>query len=201
MPAESGDECCRKRDIFLSGWLRTAMKDAYVGLLRAANPHALHNAAEAAPAEVVGELLHTGYFKLDALDHNGRTPLQAAIASGNVGAALHLLQHGADPGPKRGPLPEGRKGMAGVWEPPVVYQRGKHPTVTHHGPMLPNKPPLHMAVELGHHSVVDVLLQAGADAWAQDNEGRHVGDYYRRSMCEKMTEVLERHAKEIGREL
>jgi cytohesin len=131
---------------------------------------ALHRAAAAGHADVVGALLDRS-AQVDARDYGGGTALHAAAAHGHADAAAALLDRGADPSaPDEEGLTPLHFAARGGHEAAaaLLLKRGADPNARGKFTGMP----LHEAAEHGHQAMVELLLARGGLANARSG-GSH----------------------------
>jgi len=153
--------------------------DAVMTLLaNGANPRAvdtdgntaLHFAARSSDPGVAA-LLRDAAAEIDPLNAEGQTPLGVACAAGNWRLAKFLLERGAKPEPVGG-QPVLLAAAGGEDDDPggvLLLLKFKAKVDARDGA---GRSALHHAAFAGHRSIVEALLQAGADASAVDSLGR-----------------------------
>ncbi len=130
----------------------------------------LHHAARSTDPGVAA-LLRDAAAEIDALNHEGHSPLGVACAAGNWRLAKFLLERGALAEPPGG-QPALLAAAAADEDDPAGVQlllRFKAKVGT---PGRDGRTPLHEAALAGHADIVATLLAAGADAQARDHVGR-----------------------------
>lgn len=141
---------------------------------------ALHYAASYGNKSILWLLVEEG-ASLDLHNINGRTPLHEAVASGNLSMAWYLIVKGANVGlaDAHGNEP-GHLVARQSYEPQdlAAWQRLRttFDMLREHGADFNHKDsqgltPLHYAASLGHDSIVQKLLDCGAQATLADGEG------------------------------
>ena len=130
----------------------------------------LHHAARSTDPGVAA-LLRDAAAELDALNHEGFSPLGVACASGNWRLARFLLERGARPEPEGG-QPALLAAAAPEEDDPAGVQlllkfKARVGTAGREG-----RTALHEAALAGHADIVAALLAAGADPQARDGAGR-----------------------------
>lgn len=129
---------------------------------------ALQHAARSTDPAVVALLLDAG-AQVDALNHEGISPLGIACAAGNWRLAKYLLEHGAKAEPAGG-QPALLSAAAGEDEAIGVQLLLKHKAKVDargtHG-----RTALLQACQAGNEDIVGALLDAGADRNAHDQSG------------------------------
>lgn len=131
---------------------------------------ALHFAARSSDPGVAA-LLRDAAAELDPLNADGLTPLGVACAAGNWRLGRFLLERGAKPEPASGqPVLLAAAGgedddPAGV----LLLLKFKAKVDARDGD---GRSALHQAAFAGHRTIVEALLEAGADAAAVDAQGR-----------------------------
>ena len=130
----------------------------------------LHHAARSTDPGVAA-LLRDAAAELDALNHEGFSPLGVACASGNWRLARFLLERGARPEPEGG-QPALLAAAATEEDDPAGVQlllkfKARVGTAGREG-----RTALHEAALAGHVDIVAALLGAGADPQARDGGGR-----------------------------
>ena len=130
----------------------------------------LHHAARSSDPGVAA-LLRDAAAEIDALNHEGVTPLGIACVAGNWRLAKFLLERGARPEPQDG-LPVLLAAAATEEDDPVGVQlllkhKAKVDTRNRQG-----RSALHEAALAGHADIIAALLQAGADVQARDAQER-----------------------------
>ncbi len=130
----------------------------------------LHHAARSSDPGVAA-LLRDAAAELDALNHDGVTPLGIACASGNWRLARFLLERGA-----KTELPDASPALlaaAGGEDDDIA---GVQLLLKHKARVdardRQGRSALHEAARAGHAEIVGALLAAGADVQASDGEGR-----------------------------
>ena len=130
----------------------------------------LHHAARSSDPGVAA-LLRDAAADIDALNHDGVTPLGIACGCGNWRLARFLLERGAKadlPGASPALLSAAggeEDDVAGVQL--LLKHKAKADARDARG-----RSALHEAARAGHHEIVGVLLAAGADVHARDADGR-----------------------------
>ena len=114
---------------------------------------ALHFAAEKNNLDVVHKLLLDG-AKLNTSDEEGHTALALACAKGNVRVVQRMLLNA------QYPLVSGHG-----------FVKRRHPPMINLTDDM-GRTPLHRAAEAGHHEIVKLLLEAGANAEVLDRENK-----------------------------
>ncbi|ODS63902.1 MAG: hypothetical protein ABS41_04450 [Arenimonas sp. SCN 70-307] len=128
----------------------------------------LHHAARSTDPAVAALLLDAGAV-LEAVNHEGFTPLGVACASGNWRLARFLIERGARPDPAEG-QPALLAAAAGDDDPAGVQLLLRHKArVDARGQR--QRSALHLACAAGNVEVVAALLDAGADRNARDADG------------------------------
>ncbi|MBO9717444.1 MAG: ankyrin repeat domain-containing protein [Pseudoxanthomonas sp.] len=130
----------------------------------------LHHAARSTDPGVAA-LLRDAAADIDALNHEGFSPLGIACASGNWRLAKFLLERGARPEPAGG-QPALLAAAATEEDDPAGVQlllKFKAKAAT---PGRDARTALHEAALAGHADIVDALLAAGADPSSRDAGGR-----------------------------
>ncbi|BCT92302.1 hypothetical protein LYSHEL_13260 [Lysobacter helvus] len=130
----------------------------------------LHHAARSSDPGVAA-LLRDAAAEVDAINHDGLTPLGIACAAGNWRLARFLLERGAKP-ERAGATPV-LLAAAGTEEDDVagVQLLLKHKAKADARDAR-SRSALHEAARAGHVEIVDMLVAAGADVQAQDIDGR-----------------------------
>ena len=130
----------------------------------------LHHAARSTDPGVAA-LLRDAAAEVDALNHEGQSPLAIACAAGNWRLARFLLERGARPEPAQGQ--PALLSAAGTDEddPAGVQLLLKHKAKVDARDAR-GRSALHAACLAGHAEIVATLLAAGADAQARDDGGR-----------------------------
>ncbi|HUH90942.1 MAG TPA: ankyrin repeat domain-containing protein [Lysobacter sp.] len=154
--------------------------DAVTTLLaNGANPRAvdgegntpLHFAARSSDPGVAA-LLRDAAAELDALNHDGLSPLGVACAAGNWRLARFLLERGARPEPAGG-QPALLAAAGGEEDDPagvsLLLKLKAHANARN----AAGRTALHEAARAGHREIVAALLAAGADPAVTDEESRH----------------------------
>ncbi|KGM52778.1 ankyrin [Lysobacter concretionis Ko07 = DSM 16239] len=154
--------------------------DAVTTLLaNGANPRAvdgegntpLHFAARSSDPGVAA-LLRDAAAELDALNHDGLSPLGVACAAGNWRLARFLLERGARPEPAGG-QPALLAAAGGEEDDPagvsLLLKLKAHANARN----AAGRTALHEAARAGHGEIVAALLAAGADPALTDEESRH----------------------------
>ncbi|MCA0197133.1 MAG: ankyrin repeat domain-containing protein [Proteobacteria bacterium] len=130
----------------------------------------LHHAARSTDPGVAA-LLRDAAAEIDALNHDGFSPLGVACASGNWRLARFLLERGARPEPEGGQpallaaAATEEDDIAGV----QLLLKFKARVAT---PGRDGRTALHEAALAGHADIAAALLAAGADPQARDAAGR-----------------------------
>src|SRR5690606_14410205 len=130
----------------------------------------LHHAARSTDPGVAA-LLRDAAAELEALNHDGLSPLGVACAAGNWRLARFLLERGARPEPAGGqPALLAAAGSdeddpAGV----LLLLRHKAKANARDGR---GRSALHEAAVAGHAAICQALLEAGAEVDVRDGEGR-----------------------------
>lgn len=130
----------------------------------------LHHAARSSDPGVAA-LLRDAAAEIDALNHDGATPLAIACMAGNWRLAKFLLERGARPHPQGGqPV---LLAAAGTEEddPAGVQLLLKHKAKVD-GRDAQGRSALHVAALAGHVDIIAALLAAGADMHARDSVQR-----------------------------
>lgn len=130
----------------------------------------LHHAARSSDPGVVALLLDAT-AEIDALNHEGRTPLGIACVAGNWRLAKFLLQHGARPDPASG-LPVLLAAAATEEDDPAGVQLLLKHKAKLDARDAEGRSALHEAAFAGHADIVSALLAAGADVQARDQRER-----------------------------
>ena len=126
----------------------------------------LHHAARSSDPGVAA-LLRDAAAEIDALNHEGVTPLGIACVAGNWRLAKFLLERGAKPEPQNG-LPVLLAAAATEEDDPVGVQLLlKHKAKANTGDSQ-GRSALHEAALAGHADIIAALLHAGADVQARD---------------------------------
>jgi len=130
----------------------------------------LHHAARSSDPGVVA-LLRDAAAEIDALNHEGLTPLGIACVAGNWRLAKFLLERGARPDPHGG-RPVLLAAAATEEDDPAGVQlllKHKARVDTRNAD---GRTALHEAARAGHCEIVELLLGAGAQAEVRDADGR-----------------------------
>lgn len=130
----------------------------------------LHHAARSSDPGVAA-LLRDAAAEIDALNHDGHTPLGVACSAGNWRLAKYLLERGARCEPGEGP-PALLAAAATEEDDPAGVQlllKHKAKVDTRDGR---GRSALHQAALAGHADIAEALLAAGADLHARDEQQR-----------------------------
>ena len=130
----------------------------------------LHHAARSTDPGVAA-LLRDAAADIDALNHDGFSPLGVACASGNWRLAKFLLERGARPEPADG-QPALLAAAASEEDDPAGVQLLLKFKARVGTPGRGARTALHEAALAGHADIVATLLAAGADPQARDAGGR-----------------------------
>ena len=130
----------------------------------------LHHAARSSDPGVVA-LLRDAAAELDALNHDGLTPLGVACMAGNWRLAKFLLERGARPDPQGGQPVLLAAAATEEDDPAGVQLLLKHKAKVD-ARDAQRRSALHEAAYAGHAEVVATLLAAGADVHARDAQQR-----------------------------
>ncbi len=126
----------------------------------------LHHAARSSDPGVVA-LLRDAAAELDALNHDGLTPLGVACVAGNWRLAKFLLERGARPDPQGGQPVLLAAAATEEDDPAGVQLLLKHKAKVD-ARDAQRRSALHEAAHVGHAEIVATLLAAGADVHARD---------------------------------
>ena len=130
----------------------------------------LHHAARSTDPGVAA-LLRDAAAEIDALNHDGQTPLAIACAAGNWRLARFLLERGAQAEPAGG-QPTLLSAAAGDEDDPAGVQLLLKYKARIDARDARGRSALHEAALAGHVDIVDALLAAGADLHARDAQQR-----------------------------
>ena len=130
----------------------------------------LHHAARSSDPGVAA-LLRDAAAEIDALNHDGMTPLGVACVAGNWRLAKFLLERGAKPQPQEGP-PVLLAAAATEEDDPVGVQLLLKYKAKVDSRDAQGRSALHQAALAGHTDIIAALLAAGADVHARDAVGR-----------------------------
>ncbi|KAF1718871.1 ankyrin repeat domain-containing protein [Pseudoxanthomonas wuyuanensis] len=130
----------------------------------------LHHAARSSDPGVVA-LLRDAAAEVDALNHDGLTPLGVACMAGNWRLAKFLLERGARPEPAGGQPVLLAAAATEEDDPAGVQLLLKHKAKVDSRDAQ-QRSALHEAALAGHPDIVAALIAAGADVQAQDHAGR-----------------------------
>lgn len=130
----------------------------------------LHHAARSSDPGVVA-LLRDAAAELDALNHDGLTPLGIACVAGNWRLAKFLLERGARPDPQGGQPVLLAAASTEEDDPAGVQLLLKHKAKVD-ARDAQRRSALHEAAHAGHAEIVAALLAAGADVHARDAQQR-----------------------------
>ncbi len=136
----------------------------------AAGNTALHHAARSTDPGVAA-LLRDAAAEIDALNHDGQTPLAIACAAGNWRLARFLLERGAQAEPAGG-QPTLLSAAAGDEDDPAGVQLLLKHKARIDARDARGRSALHEAALAGHVDIADALLAAGADLHARDARQR-----------------------------
>ena len=126
----------------------------------------LHHAARSSDPGVVA-LLRDAAAELDALNHDGLTPLGVACVAGNWRLAKFLLERGARPDPQDGQPVLLAAASTEEDDPAGVQLLLKHKAKVD-ARDAQRRSALHEAAHAGHAEITATLLAAGADVHARD---------------------------------
>ena len=162
-----------------------------MGLMRAASPHPIHEAAKRGDLESVRQILKTNPGQLNTRDkRHGHTPLHWAAHRGHASVVRYLLEAGAacDALTREGHTPlleAAHQGHLAVVE-ALLHHGGCDPTLADlkHGATA-----LHWAALGGHEAVVVRLLRLGPQL--RDREGKRPEDWARRADHEPIARLLQ----------
>jgi ankyrin repeat protein len=130
----------------------------------------LHHAARSSDPGVVA-LLRDAAAELDALNHDGLTPLGVACVAGNWRLAKFLLERGARPDPQGGQPVLLAAASTEEDDPAGVQLLLKHKAKVD-ARDAQRRSALHEAAFAGHAEIATTLLAAGADVHARDGQQR-----------------------------
>lgn len=130
----------------------------------------LHHAARSSDPGVVA-LLRDAAAELDALNHDGLTPLGVACVAGNWRLAKFLLERGARPDPQGGQPVLLAAASTEEDDPAGVQLLLKHKAKVD-ARDAQRRSALHEAAFAGHAEIATTLLAAGADVHARDSRQR-----------------------------
>ncbi|MDR7070112.1 ankyrin repeat protein [Pseudoxanthomonas japonensis] len=130
----------------------------------------LHHAARSSDPGVVA-LLRDAAAELDALNHDGLTPLGVACVAGNWRLAKFLLERGARPDPHGGQPVLLAAASTEEDDPAGVQLLLKHKAKVD-ARDTQRRSALHEAAYAGHAEIATTLLAAGADVHARDGQQR-----------------------------
>ena len=130
----------------------------------------LHHAARSSDPGVVA-LLRDAAAELDALNHDGLTPLGVACVAGNWRLAKFLLERGARPDPQGGQPVLLAAASTEEDDPAGVQLLLKHKAKVD-ARDAQRRGALHEAAYAGHAEIATTLLAAGADVHARDAHQR-----------------------------
>ncbi|MEO6365733.1 MAG: ankyrin repeat domain-containing protein, partial [Luteimonas sp.] len=130
----------------------------------------LHHAARSTDPGVAA-LLRDAAAEIDALNHEGQTPLAIACTAGNWRLARFLLERGAQPEPAGG-QPTLLAAAAGDEDDPAGVQLLLKHKARIDARDARGRSALHEAALAGHVDIADALLAAGADLHARDANQR-----------------------------
>lgn len=130
----------------------------------------LHHAARSTDPGVAA-LLRDAAAEIDALNHDGQSPLAIACAAGNWRLARFLLERGARAEPAQGQPALLSAAATDEDDPAGVQLLLKHKAKVDARDTR-GRSALHAACLAGHADIVATLLAAGADAQAHDEAGR-----------------------------
>lgn len=130
----------------------------------------LHHAARSSDPGVVA-LLRDAAAELDALNHDGLTPLGVACVAGNWRLAKFLLERGARPDPHGGQPVLLAAASTEEDDPAGVQLLLKHKAKVD-ARDAQRRSALHEAAYAGHAEIATTLLAAGADVHARDGQQR-----------------------------
>ena len=131
----------------------------------------LHFAARSSDPGVAA-LLRDAAAELDALNHEGFSPLGVACIAGNWRLARFLLERGASPDPAGG-QPTLLAAAGGDEDDPAGVALLLKLKANVHGRNEDGRTALHEAARAGHGSIVTALLAAGADPATSDSSGNN----------------------------
>ncbi|MCD7098104.1 ankyrin repeat domain-containing protein [Stenotrophomonas sp. MMGLT7] len=131
---------------------------------------ALHHAARSSDPGVAA-LLRDAAADLDALNHDGLSPLALACQAGNWRLAKFLLERGARPEPAEG-TPVLLAAAGTEEDDPAGVQLLLKYKARVDARDRQRRSALHEAAQAGHVAVIDALLAAGANLEARDQGGR-----------------------------
>ena len=130
----------------------------------------LHHAARSSDPGVVA-LLRDAAAELDALNHDGLTPLGVACVAGNWRLAKFLLERGARPDPQGGQPVLLAAASTEEDDPAGVQLLLKHKAKVD-ARDAQRRSALHEAAFAGHADIATALIAAGADVHARDGQQR-----------------------------
>lgn len=130
----------------------------------------LHHAARSTDPGVAA-LLRDAAAEVDALNHDGQTPLAIACAAGNWRLARFLLERGAQAEPAGG-QPALLSAASGDEDDPAGVQLLLKHKARVNARDARGRSALHEAALAGHVDIADALLGAGADLHARDAQQR-----------------------------
>ncbi len=130
---------------------------------------ALHLAASEGAFETVEFLVSEGDAKVNAVDRFGRTPLDDAVAKGDLRVIKYLREHGASSGQGGGNDLKliNAAGKGDYDAVALLLQAGVDANVSDYD----GRTPLHLAVANQHAKVIQLLTQSGADVTREDRWG------------------------------